>query len=198
MRLRCSLLPVASGLCFLAVTACGGSGSPTPSGATSPSGSAAAASQSAAPSGSAGGVDSCVVGSWKTTGVAGNVKLNAATTVVLSGGGAGAVFQIGSDGKFKEDFSNETPYTGAGSDGSQYQVAFTGQIDGTLTAANGQATLTIAAGSTAMQTISKDGVQQGQGIQAQPGSENDTYTCTAGAALSVTSGDGITTNAVPA
>lgn len=184
-------------LVLLLLAACGGSGSTSPSG--NPSSSSAPASQSAEPSGSGStaGLDSCVVGSWKTTGVSGSAKLSASVTLQLTGGGAGGVITVNQDGSFKEDYSGDTPWTATGSDGGTYQVAFAGSLVGTVTASQGQATLTISSGSNATQTISKDGASQGQ-IQAQPSTSHDTYTCTAGAALSVTGSDGITTNAVPA
>lgn len=98
-RLSLSLtVPV---LVLAALAACGDDGSENPTGP---------AATSAAPSGpTATGVAECVVGDWRTTGVAADATSEAGTVDVS--GGAGVSMTIGSDGATTVDFAAMDPVT---------------------------------------------------------------------------------------
>lgn len=140
------------------------------------------------------GLDPCVVGTWKSTGVHGTVSsADGSIHIPLSGGGNQSAV-IRRDGTVALDYSAAKPQTGTGTDGGMYSITITGRLTGRLRAGSGQATLDVTDPSTATQTISKDGVVL-QRVNPPP-EQVSTYTCSAGSKLAFTT-NGITIEWTP-
>jgi hypothetical protein len=136
------------------------------------------------------GLDSCLIGSWHSTGVSGTLKSTDGSVSVPLSGGAGEVAVIRPDGIIAVNYAASTPETGTGSDGAAYTLTTSGELVGHLVAAAGRATWTIDDPKSAVEAITKDG-----SIVARlhpPAHEDSTYTCRGGM-LAVSSGDLTTT-----
>lgn len=140
------------------------------------------------------GLDPCVVGTWKSTGVHGTVSNADGSIHIPLSGGAGEVAVIRRDGTVALDYSGAQPQQGNGTDGGNYSITVVGQLNGRLRTSAGQATLDISDRTAATQTISKDGVVL-QRINP-PAEQVSTYTCSARSKLTVTT-SGITTEWTP-
>ena len=140
------------------------------------------------------GLDPCVVGTWKSTGVHGTVSNADGSIHIPLSGGAGEIAVIRRDGTVALDYSSAQPQLGTGTDGGNYSITIAGRVSGRLRTAGGQATLDISDTSAATQIISKDGTVL-QKINPPP-EQLSTYTCSAGSKLAVTT-NGITTEWTP-
>lgn len=140
------------------------------------------------------GLDPCVVGTWKSTGVHGTVSSADGSIHIPLSGGADEIAVIRRDGTVALDYSAAQPQEGTGTDGGKYAITIAGHVTGRLRATGGKATLDITDSTTATQTISKDGSVL-QKINPPP-EQSSTYTCGGGSQLAVTT-NGITTDWTP-
>lgn len=166
------LSPIVLGAAALGIAACGGS--------TTSSGAGGTPTPTAS-------VDSCLVGTWTSTGASGSS--NATGTVIMAtGGGAGEVLTINADGTLTADDTNMTPIT-LTAGGQTYTDKLSGTAMGTITASNGSLSYTRGSGSTSTsQVFGPDGAPAGT-----PAPDKDftaTYSCTAGQSLTVTQSGG--------
>lgn len=139
--------------------------------------------------------DSCVVGTWKSTGLSGTESYTdvGGGNVPLSGGG-GAVMTIQPDGSLSIDYSSSTPATGTGSDGAAYVITTTGTLAGRVTTGGGELTEILGSASSEHITVTKNGsVFRGGSLQ---GAQVQGYQCSAGKHLALTEG-GVTEIWVP-
>lgn len=141
---------------------------------TSPSATSAAA-----------GVDPCVVGTWVSTGVNGQVSSNDGSVTFPLRGGSGEVAVIRSDGTIVLNYAKTAPEQGTGNDGAKYVVSYAGSVIGKLAAANGKARLTFGDPSGVTQVLTRNGAVIDR--EHPPAHQDSTYTCTPGAKLAVTS-----------
>lgn len=141
------------------------------------------------------GLDPCVVGSWKSTGVSGTVQSADGSLHIPLSGGAGQQAVIRPDGTVTLVYDGSDPEKGTGSDGGKYVIKNAGQFAGKLRTSGNQATLDVTDAGNATQTISKDGTDL-QKSNPQP-EQVSTYTCKSRSSLAVTT-FGITVNWVPA
>lgn len=141
------------------------------------------------------GLDPCLVGSWKSTGVSGTVTNSDGNLHIPLSGGGGEQAVIRPDGTVSLVFDGSSPEQGVGTDHSTYTITNAGQYDAKLRTHSGQATLDVTDAGTATQTISKDGTVL-QKATPQP-EQVSTYTCKAHTSLAVTT-FGITVSWVPA
>lgn len=140
------------------------------------------------------GLDRCVVGTWKSSGVHGTVSSADGSIHIPLSGGANQTVVIRRDGTVALDYNAAQPQKGTGTDGGAYSITITGHLTGRLRTSGAQATLDITDPSSATQTISKDGVVL-QRINPPP-EQVSTYTCSSGSKLGVTT-NGITTEWAP-
>ncbi len=140
------------------------------------------------------GLDPCIVGSWRTTGVHGTVTSSDGTLHIPLTGGAGQKTVLRGDGTVTVVYDGSAPQVGTGTDGSTYTINVTGQIAGTVKTDGDQVTLDITDPQDATQTISKDGAVL-QTVNP-PGEEVSTYACSAHRSLTVTT-NGISLAFVP-
>jgi hypothetical protein len=136
MRLT-KLAVAAAGLTF-GLAACTSSGSPgaAPSGSAARDASGSAASAGGSGSTSGGGVaNSCVAGTWKSTGV--NMTFDAAGVHGSASGGAGVVVTVAPDGKVLVDFTGMQPVAFASTiSGTEFKgkSGYSGKLNGTVQA----------------------------------------------------------------
>ncbi|MHB8717727.1 MAG: hypothetical protein ACYDAC_02390 [Candidatus Dormibacteria bacterium] len=179
MRHRAGL----SGLAVLALalggTACGGS-----SGSATPSASAIATA-----------VDPCVVGTWRAVSVAGSLTDSAGSLIHLSGG-SGGTLTITGDGSLRIDDTRAQADTGTASDGTVYTITSSGEGSGSVRTSAGQFTVSLDASSAITQTIARNGSPVAS--QRPASSATDTYTCSRGRSLVITSPGGIVSTFTPA
>ena len=148
------------------------------------SSSTASSASTQAPSTASGGLDTCVVGTWRSAATSGSVTGPDGVKIPLSGG-EGVVSTIAADGTVHTDYGASRPQTGRGSDGSTYAIQYSGTLTAHLHAAGGRATLTIDPGSDATVTVTKDGAT----IDTEPPpttAQPSTYTCVPHRSLVVT------------
>lgn len=138
------------------------------------------------------GLDSCLVGVWKSTGVSGRINI-VGTEVTLSGG-AGEVLTIGADGSIRTDETSAAPIGGPAPGGVDYRLSQTGIATGTVTSAANRIEVTIHQPTQLLVTLYKNGNL----VESQhPGSANDTYTCTPHTSLVITGAGGTVTRYAP-
>jgi molecular chaperone DnaK len=160
-----------------AVCACGSTAGPAATPTASPTATAVVNGSSR--------LDRCLVGTWKSIGISGSLTVGGAD-VNLSGG-AGEVLTIAASGAIRSDDSATAPITGSAPDGTAYELAQTGTGTGTIIGAAGEVTIALVKPNTVTTTLYKNGTA----VQTQhPGSANDSYTCTPGSALILTSAAG--------
>lgn len=172
------------GLGAIAVAGCSSSGAAKIAGPT--------ASPVKSTASTASGLDSCVVGTWTSTGATGTLSSPDGKVHVPLGGGAGEVVVIGPTGAVGISYNAMSPETGTGNDGGAYAVTYHGALHAILHAAHGHATLTIGNPQGATVTVTDNGrVVERSHPPASP--QPSTYSCTPGGRLAVTGG-GITTH----
>ncbi len=163
----------------VAIAVCGCGSTPGP--AATPTASPTATAVVNGPS----GLDHCLVGTWKSIGISGSLTVGGADVNLT--GGAGEVLTIAATGAIRTDDSSTAPITGSAPDGTAYELAQTGTGTGTITSAAAKVTITLDEPNTVTTTLYKNGTA----VQTQhPGSANDSYTCTPGTALILTSAAG--------
>jgi hypothetical protein len=146
-----------------------------------------------APAAGPSAVDTCLVGTWKSTNITGSFTLGGA--LVRLAGGAGEVLTIDGGGRIKTDDSNTTPVGGSGPDGAVYLLVQSGTATGTIASAQNRITVTLDQPTTLTVTLYKNG----NAVQRQhPGSAHDTYACAPRVSLVITGGGGTVTRYVPA
>lgn len=131
-------------------------------------------------------LDHCLVGTWKSSNVTGNITI-AGSPVTLSGG-ARELITISTNGAIRTDDSNTAPLSGTAADGSTYKLTQSGSATGTISATGGRIAVRLDQPTTLTVTLSKNGTV----VQSQqpPASATDSYTCTAGSLLVITGGGG--------
>jgi hypothetical protein len=207
-----ALVAAAAGL--IALTGCtatnGDGGSAGASG--SPSGSTGASASPSSSTGSSSGngattgkAAQCLVGSWKTTKLAGTLSGNGANGSLT--GGSGVLMTIGADGKTTVNFDGMQPIgfafslAGANAQGTftyggavNGTIATTGDTSGTLEPVGNAdfGSLTVSANLTSptaaqlankvpvAQFVGSNSASTGNAVDAQPILKRSTYTCTAG------------------
>jgi hypothetical protein len=139
----------------------------------------------ATPTPTAVALDHCLVGTWKSMTISGNISI-AGARVTLSGG-AGEVLTIAASGSLRTDDNNTAPLTGAATDGTAYKLAQTGTATGTISATAGRIAVKLDQPTQLTVSLYRNGAL----LQSQhPGSATDSYTCTAGSSLVITGGGG--------
>ena len=158
----------------LLATGCGSSSAATT--AASPSSHASPAPQ----------LDSCVVGTWKSTSDRGTTTYTShpgSPTVQFSGSG-GEILKVGPDGTVDFQYGGATPVQGTGSDGAAYVITTTGSAAGRATTGNGQLTYILADSNSMHITVTRNGAVFAGGSIDAP--QQFTYTCTAGKTMTWT------------
>lgn len=155
-------------------TACG-----SPSAATRPASPSGHASPAAA-------LDSCVVGTWKSTSDSGTTTYTShpgSPTVPYSGGG-GEILTVGPDGTADFQYGSAAPVQGTGSDGAAYVITTTGSAAARATTADGQLTFILADPNSMHITVTRNGAVFAGGSLDAP--QQFAYTCTAGKTMTWT------------
>ena len=157
----------------LVLAGCGSGSTPSP---TPPPTSAAATA-----------VDPCLVGTWKAVSVTGSLTDPGGSAIRLAGG-AGGVLTVNADGSLHIDDTNAQPDTGTANDGSVYTITSSGSGSGRVVTTAGQLTVTLDTTAAITQTIARNGTV----LSSQtPTTATDTYQCTRGRTLVITSPGGI-------
>ncbi len=145
------------------------------------------------PTPTASSLDPCLVGTWKSNAISASLTVGGAAVKLT--GGAGEVLTIAATRIIRTDDSGTVPLTGTAVDGTAYKVAQTGTASGTITSAAGKITVKLDQPNTLSVVLYKNGVL----VQSQsPGSASDSYMCTVGTSLIVTSAGGTMVKYSPA
>jgi hypothetical protein len=170
-----------SGSAVVAAAVCACGSTPGPAATSSLRAAATATAVVNGPS----GLDRCLVGTWRSTGISGRLTVGDADVNLT--GGAGEALTIAATGAIHSDDSGTAPISGSAPDGTTYKLAQTGSGMGTVTSAAGKITIALDQPNTVTVTLFKNGSP----VQSQhPGSANDSYSCTPRAALILTSAAG--------
>lgn len=132
-------------------------------------------------------VDSCLVGTWKSSNQTSSY-VDGTTTVPLSGG-SGELLTLNADGSFTDGFGDAQALTGT-ANGHQYIVSVSGDATGRYTAAAGQVTATYDDPTKIMISLGKDGSISP--VQS-PATQTESYTCQKGVSFTATSASGSVT-----
>ncbi len=177
MRRRAGAIAIAATATALAVSACD----------SSPSGGA-----TAGPTPTAVALDHCLVGTWKSVTISGNITV-AGTRVTLSGG-AGEILTIAASGSLSTDDTGTAPLSGTASDGTAYKLVQAGTAKGTISASAGRIAVKLDQPTELTVSLYKNGAL----LQSQhPGSATDSYSCAIGSSLVITGAGGTVSTYTP-
>ena len=158
--------------------------------ARSPEASSSAAAVTSPPAVT--GLDPCLVGSWRSTGISGSLTIGTAKIPVS--GGAGELLTISASGTIRTDEGSTAQVSGASPDGTQYVLRQTGVATGQVTGSGGRISVTLDQPTSLTVTLLRNGTQ----VQSQhPGSASDTYACLKTSSLTITGGGGTVTTYTP-
>ena len=137
-------------------------------------------------------LDRCLVGTWRSTSISGALAISGGPVTLT--GGAGEVLTIAPSGAVRTDDTATAPVTGVASDGTAYKLVQSGTATGTISAASGRAAVTLNQPTQLTVTLYRNGAV----LQSQhPGAATDSYVCTSGSRLTITSGGGTVVTYVP-